>query len=78
MNDHDNFRFFSARAPDSPTGKRNSEATGYSIWEWTKSGWAVKKDRSALGCVAQEPMMGGRFQGELRAVISMPEDVANG
>ncbi len=55
------------------TGRADSAATGYGLWEFDGAAWILKKDRSDRGHVpSPPPSVPGQFRGHLRAVMSVP------
>jgi len=52
-------------------------STGYCVWQWTRNGWIVKRNRCRRNCVPQEPSTHGRFEGQYRAVICIPGEYRN-
>jgi hypothetical protein len=61
------------------TGKVDSAATGYCLWEFDGAAWILKKDRSDRGHVpSPPPSVPGRFRGQLRAVMSVPRSAIVG
>ncbi len=54
------------------TGRADSAATGYCLWEFDGAAWIMKKDRCYSGYVpSAPPSVPGRFPGQLRAVMSV-------
>jgi hypothetical protein len=60
--------------PVRSTGKADSSPSGYCLWEFDGAAWLLKKDRCAAGHVpSPPPSVPGRFRGQLRAVMAVPE-----
>lgn len=52
---------------------RGNAKSGYSLWVYDGTAWAMSKDRSAEGyAVAPAPTVPGRFAGQIRAILSTP------
>jgi hypothetical protein len=61
------------------TGRVDSAATGYCLWEFDGATWILKKDRSDRDHVpSPPPSVPGRFRGHLRAVMSVPASAVVG
>ena len=70
-----NFFFGDKPKPVTHTGTGHSvRGTGYCVWQWKDNRWVMVKNRCAPACVPQEPMSNGRFKGQFRAVICIPQE----
>jgi hypothetical protein len=53
-----------------------SRNTGYCVWVWKQQQWFLNKDRCMPKCKPQKPLSDGRFEGQFRAVICIPDEFA--
>lgn len=54
------------------SSRSRSVPMGYALWQYTESGWSLRKDASVDGAIPGEaPRTAGQFVGQLRAMPSV-------